>query len=881
MARDAVNLPPAPVPSIAAYNIRFLSLSASSERRDQWVRKVNNTKCLCDRFTMVALLETHVEGCKAELFFGRHIDGTERYYAEGFAVLVQADWASLFQPKLEVVVARAMTVMFWEHNGGRYFVFFFRLDAFSEAARCTQLHQATRWVRDNVRQGDWVAFAGDRNFVANDVERQSGADTARRPSERMNSSWAAWLESMGSAYEMPQPEFTWGRVVKDRAGRPSWTYQVLDVVGTNHGVLDEGGCWCVPRRVDDLPYPRASDHWPVGLLWKSERRRKRRRKRKSDENDENAVLSVRRAMPAWLMRSNSFVTELDEWFDDWFSDRPRGMSGLRSFVAGVHALATHFLESTIVLATTTTHKFELALAAVASLRRVPIDERRLSRLCQADPELASIIELTVDVHGMSNFCASPNAMSSLRTRCGTLADAFIAEQSSSARGDAGSLDVPSGLRNHVQSESLIQSAKRLKQGKRNTVTELWDEDLQGYTDDIDRTANIIKATATDRQGRERGDPSAGQPLLDAWSADFSGCRQNLPLHEIETIILDGPDGRQPGPDDVPAVVFKRFARHLAIVFHEAWSELVTGQASEDTYVTLALKKWMVIPKVPGANAVDKLRDLELGNEARKVLARMLFRVLDEVCAKLSGGLSAAQQAFIRGRDIVKNTSMLGRNFWAAAEAASAGDCPYLLLALDCSKGYNCMGRESVMRCLRRAGTPDAILNLVHVLLSNAPVLCLGGEEYGSLELAAGLTQGCPASCLLYIIGVDPMLASLSRLPGVSGVSGFVALLTIGPWDATVSWHCSSCPASSRSLSVRQVSGSTEGSLPSYLRGSYRRWSGNFVFRFGAARCACRTERGCWAYTLGCTSGSMTSMLMPWRSSWSELHCSLQRGHLFR
>ena len=40
-------------------------------------------------------------------------------------------------------------------------------------------------------------------------------------------------------------------------------------------------------------------------------------------------------------------------------------------------------------------------------------------------------------------------------------------------------------------------------------------------------------------------------------------------------------------------------------------------------------------------------------------------------------------------------------------------------------------------------------------------------------MASGLTQGCPASCMLYIIGVDPLLSSLQQTPRISGVSGFV------------------------------------------------------------------------------------------------------------
>ena len=105
----------------------------------------------------------------------------------------------------------------------------------------------------------------------------------------------------------------------------------------------------------------------------------------------------------------------------------------------------------------------------------------------------------------------------------------------------------------------------------------------------------------------------------------------------------------------------------------------------------------------GANT--KLRDLELGNEVRKVLARMLFKVLDEVCLHESHGLCHAQQAFVTGRDVIRNTTMLCRNFWAGHEEAE-GDDPYLVLALD---------HSWLQRCLRQASTPPEILAIVESL----------------------------------------------------------------------------------------------------------------------------------------------------------------------
>ena len=202
--------------------------------------------------------------------------------------------------------------------------------------------------------------------------------------------------------------------------------------------------------------------------------------------------------------------------------------------------------------------------------------------------------------------------------------------------------------------------------------------------------------------------------------------------------MDSPNGKKHGPDGLPAAFLKRYCHQLAIIFQEAWIELASGCAPIDhVRMCLGFKKWIVVPLNGGANTIDKLRDLELGNELRKVLARMLFKVLDEVCQHESHGLCHAQQVFVTGRDIICNTTMLCRNFWAAHEEAAGGDDPYLLLALDCSKGYNRMDHIWLQRCLRQASTPPENLAIVVSLLINVPVLVLDGAEFAPLVLASG------------------------------------------------------------------------------------------------------------------------------------------------
>ena len=53
---------------------------------------------------MNAILETHVTGAKAELFFCRYVQGTRRFFTHGMAVLVQEALADDINPTLVTVV---------------------------------------------------------------------------------------------------------------------------------------------------------------------------------------------------------------------------------------------------------------------------------------------------------------------------------------------------------------------------------------------------------------------------------------------------------------------------------------------------------------------------------------------------------------------------------------------------------------------------------------------------------------------------------------------------------------------------------------------------------------------------------------------------------
>ena len=63
-------------------------------------------------------------------------------------------------------------------------------------------------------------------------------------------------------------------------------------------------------------------------------------------------------------------------------------------------------------------------------------------------------------------------------------------------------------------------------------------------------------------------------------------------------------------------------------------------------------------------------------------------------------------------------------------------------------------------------------------------LVLQGKDRGGLFFAAGLPQGCPLSCFVFLLCADPLLQKLWESRGARAVSGFVDDWSIAIQGAT-------------------------------------------------------------------------------------------------
>ena len=79
------------------------------------------------------------------------------------------------------------------------------------------------------------------------------------------------------------------------------------------------------------------------------------------------------------------------------------------------------------------------------------------------------------------------------------------------------------------------------------------------------------------------------------------------------------------------------------------------------------------------------------------------------------------------------------------------------------------------RVWQQAELPVALQNMVcHLTEKLVVVLVLHGRAFPPVYLYTGLRQGCPLSCIVYVIIVDPFLEHVARRQGVDARSGHQA-----------------------------------------------------------------------------------------------------------
>ena len=225
------------------------------------------------------------------------------------------------------------------------------------------------------------------------------------------------------------------------------------------------------------------------------------------------------------------------------------------------------------------------MAPLDEEQRSAVEPVRALRLLQIYPQLQDVIELEVDESELGKLYVDAEGREALRKIIRELLEKAAQENAEDAPGEAdverSNEEIPGSTWGHRADAPLLRRIKELKKGKKRIeVRELWDPAKEEYVVDVEEQGVVIQNAMSARQGQPRGAPlhsTEGEEILRKWAADFSACKLTWTASEVEEIIRQIPPRRAPGPDGVPGVALRRYARVLVPVFIESWDELLGAE----------------------------------------------------------------------------------------------------------------------------------------------------------------------------------------------------------------------------------------------------------------------------------------------------------------
>ena len=244
------------------------------------------------------------------------------------------------------------------------------------------------------------------------------------------------------------------------------------------------------------------------------------------------------------------------------------------------------------------------------------------------------------------------------------------------------------------------------------------------------------------------------------------CEGVITEGEIEAALKSMSTSTSPGPDGFTVPFFRMFwddLKHLLVsVFTEMYETGIMPNLYKQSVTILIPKKGKDLTKI------DSMRPINLLNVVYKILTKALSGRLAIVIQEI---INEDQTGFIKGRYIGENVRLI----IDIIRRSKARNTPGLLLFCDWQKAYDSVNWTYLKEAFKRFGFGVTMQKWIDILYDQTGVtqssaqVQINGFLSQPYEISSGLRQGCPLSCMLFLIAIEPLACSVRASSEISGL----------------------------------------------------------------------------------------------------------------
>ena len=219
--------------------------------------------------------------------------------------------------------------------------------------------------------------------------------------------------------------------------------------------------------------------------------------------------------------------------------------------------------------------------------------------------------------------------------------------------------------------------------------------------------------------------------------------------------------KAPGLDGIPSEFYIKFWDKIGNIivksFNESYDDGELSESQRLAVISLIFKKG-------DAQLLQNYRPISLTNSDYKILAFCLANRLQLVIKSI---INPGQVAYIKGRYIGNNIRLVEDIIEYYENYEKGG----ILFALDFKKAFDSLEWEFLFQVLKKFNFGNMFISWVKTLY-NHPLAFIKNNGYLSrpIEIKRSIRQGCPVSCLLFIIAVEIMGHRIRAEEGIKGVN---------------------------------------------------------------------------------------------------------------